>query len=698
MIREIINFTKEVEDEVGDGNLELKEGFHAVIELDQNGNLKDYFSFMKRKGETIKDEQLTTLKNIESLSKIEKFSETLGNNKGIKDKKIFSNNFFTLYFKLFFSSNAEDKELLKKINKSFSEYKNESSNVNIIDFTLIREKFLTIFSQNINDSTIEIKDYFDKIKREYYPAEKIIGEKLNKKNYLKTLKTLLKNDKNLQRNLSLRKELSKIKLFCINNLKDILLNDENFYRKLILKDNKSKKELTTDLLDTEIRINFSLDFHKIKEASERYINDKLPLQNSYNEPYDGKTYSLPAFFNAVADKKPFLKHRTASFQMNGRYPLDDLKALMLFQNFKREKILPNPLPIFIDKRELNNNVIRILKKENTLKYSEIIKKIFEEYNEDLGNYYLLFFLGGEIKDFDFISSFRYNTNFEIKNIFSVYESKDNLKKDRIIKNIFQFELDIIQIIFNNSLVQISKKQEISLKYFDDIKKDYCDNNSAIIYQIILKYRKAIYDFIYKSKTQAITGTMFYDMMSSSILNDIQKDKRDESKRDRTFDIREKLNIWFSLNHHFDKENKNFGGIENMPSRITENLEKIKKVATIENEHLETDEEFAFSSGQLIYHLLTKNESSGRTHALLEPFLQKHDPNLFKMAIANTFEKYKHAFTLYPNKYEFDKIISEVMSYETEEKNMKNLLPFLLAGYFAKSVFTKEQKTNQGEFK
>jgi CRISPR-associated protein Csh1 len=689
MIREIIEFTKEVESEIGEDDNQLEEGFHAVIELDEQGNLKDYFSYVHRKGLVLYPDYEAKLNEI---AKVEKISKSLGNNKGINDKKIFSNNFYTLYFKLFFTTNETDKNLIKKIKSDFVNYKHDLNEVTISNFILIEDKFNKIFPKDMKESKIEIRDYFEKIKKEYYSAEKILTIKLGKKGYLKYLKeAFLKNDY-LKKQITLRKELKRIKMYCLNKLKNQLLGDNNFFQKLIIKENKSRKqELSSDLLDTEIRITFSLDYLSIKEAAGNYINHKLPLKDIYNIPYEGQMYSIPDFFNGVNDKKPFLKHKTASFQMNSRYTLDDLKYLFSFEIFQREKKFPNPIPIFIDKKEiLNKEMVQIFRKDGKLKFSEVIKQLFKEHKEDIGNYYLLFILGGEIKDFDFVSRFRYETDFEVKNIFEVYESKDKLKKNRKITDIFEFERDIIQKIFNNSLVQISKKQEISMKYFEEIKKEYCDDNSSIIYQNVLKYRKAIYDFIYKSKTQSITGIMFYDIMISGILNDITKDKRDANKRDRTFDIREKLNIWFSLNQHFDKENKNFGGIEDMPSRITEQLEKIKRVANDENAHIETDEEFAFSSGQLIYWLLSKNESSNKTHALLEPFLQKHDPKLFIGAIATTFERYKHAFPLYPSKYPFDIIMSEVMSYETEEKNIKNLLPFILAGYFAKSIFSKEQ--------
>lgn len=132
----------------------------------------------------------------------------------------------------------------------------------------------------------------------------------------------------------------------------------------------------------------------------------------------------------------------------------------------------------------------------------------------------------------------------------------------------------------------------------------------------------------------------------------------------------------------------------MANRTNEILLQLKELTEAENDsHIKDgdDEAFAFAAGQIIWKLLIQSQASNRTHALLEPFLQKVDVSQFKLAIARTFEMYKHEFTLYPKKYGFDKIMSEVMGYEPNETNMKKLLPFILAGYFAKSVFSKEQE-------
>jgi CRISPR-associated protein Csh1 len=220
-------------------------------------------------------------------------------------------------------------------------------------------------------------------------------------------------------------------------------------------------------------------------------------------------------------------------------------------------------------------------------------------------------------------------------------------------------------------------------YFDDdlkIAPKY--GLTDAIYNLLNKFRRSWYDFVYKSMHHEITMIMINEMFTDSIIDDLRHDE--EMKK--TFQIRKKISFWFGLQPFFDNQFKQ----NNMANKTQELQTKLRTVAQTESLHIENDDEFSFAAGQIIWKLLIQSESANRTHALLEPFLQKTDPNLFKHAIANTFNLYKYKFTLYPSKYEFDKLFSEVMGYDPTIVNMKEHLPLILAGYFSESVFNKEK--------
>ena len=433
----------------------------------------------------------------------------------------------------------------------------------------------------------------------------------------------------------------------------------------------------------------NLTIEDFKIPYQTYLAHNVFNKADYNIVYQDIIYGISDSLSTFNDKKRFLQHQSASFRYNYRLHGKDAQLVWKFYQLSQNKQLPNPLPIFVDKNEadLNADVVKLFNHDGVVGYSEIIRSLLNLRRTNLQNFYLLFIQKGQIVDFDFVPVFKYTlkdkeeNDFIVKELFGaepepvIYFNSDK-------HNVFDFQLMIVNYIFNNQLIQKTKAGTLWLKYFEDIeiKPDY--GLTDTIYNLIYKYRKAWYDFIYKSKQQQITITMINEMFKDSIVDDLRHDE--ELKK--TTQIRKKLSLWFGLQPLFDN---NFNKKNNMVNKTIELQTKIREIAQNESLHISNDDEFAFAAGQIIWKLLIQSESANRSHALLEPFLQKTEPILFKQAIANTFNMYKYKFVLYPNKYEFDKLFSEVMGYEPDIKNMKEHLPMILAGYFSESVFKKQ---------
>jgi CRISPR-associated protein Csh1 len=463
-----------------------------------------------------------------------------------------------------------------------------------------------------------------------------------------------------------RKWFDSFKLFCIENLISFLKSCSEYQ--------SAKGDLSVNIFLKEPSIE---DYSQVYES---YLQMSVFNKDEYNKSLGDKVYGISDSLSSFSDKKMFWKHKTAPFEYNFRIAGNEAKAVWQFFNLK-SRILPNPFPIFIDKKELNEKVIEIFHEDTKLNYSQILRQIFTDNPRDLYNYYLLFFRGREIADMDYVSAFRYVIeDIKIAEPFKLGGRQEAVK----IENIFHFEKEIANRIFNGQLIQ-DTKNGLRLKYFEDIEYNpkYLTANT---YNQLLRYRKAFYDYIYKSQQQAITKIMFDDIMIKGILDDIHLDVYKDNQHTKGYVIKEKLNIWFSLFNYFtDTQNQNQVDMINQTELLLNRLKQIAKGGS--DERIRTNEEFAFGSGQIIWFLLNKSEASNKTHALLEPFLQKTDANLFKAAIAHTLRTYMHAITSYPNKYEFDKIMGEVMGFSTD-KNIKDLLPFILAGYFSESLFKK----------
>lgn len=420
---------------------------------------------------------------------------------------------------------------------------------------------------------------------------------------------------------------------------------------------------------------------------QKYLGLNVFNKAEYNTKYNDITYGISDSLSSFNGKKMFLQHQSASFRYNFRINGEDAQLIWKFYQLQQNKQLPNPLPIFVDKEEanLNSDVVKLFNEEGKAGYSEIISSLLNRRRTNLQNFYLLFIQKGQIIDLDFVPTFEYilkdkeNNDFQIEDLFG-HETSSYFDSSK--DNVFDFQINVVNFIFNRQLIQQTKAGSLWIKYFDDleIKPDFGLTDS--IYNLLNKFRRSWYDFVYKSMHNEITMTMINEMFIDSIVDDLRHDE--EMKK--TFQIRKKISLWFGLQPLFDNQFKQ----NNMANKTQELQMKLRTVAQTESLHIENDDEFAFAAGQIIWKLLIQSESANRTHALLEPFLQKTDPVLFKQAIANTFNLYKYKFTLYPSKYEFDKLFSEVMGYIPDITNMKEHLPLILAGYFSESVFNKEK--------
>lgn len=633
MIQEIINFVKDLEAdyrEVFDLNKKPLPGLHFWVELDEEGNWKnnqpkegvDYVIYDGK--EDLNEKHILA-------SKYENLGRRLGNNMNKvldKKKQIFSCSPFVVSFKLKSYTNDKLEGLA------------EQKIINLLDFYFNNSQGVCI--DNKNEKIIEKSNSF----------KQILPEILN---FVKTLK---------QKNEDSKEEEVKV----LESLK------EDFYLNFYLR-------------------NVSLTEYEL--AQENYLQQKLFNVNDFNSDKEitSETWGVSDFLNGTGakfTKKTFLQHKTGSFHKGvaGRIQAKDSLYLNKFDLLQNNRVLPNPLPLFIDKNEFNNNkeIVSVFNNEGerNFTYPQLLKAIYNKNeNRILGNYYLLNMSRGIVNDFDFVSNFQYKIEgFDIKNILQ-FSRKKELVKTIPIHTIFGFENTVVAKIFNNSLVKV-KDDKISYNYFNDIDPNYVSGGELMV-NTIMRFRKAFYDYIYKSQRQTITSIMFDEIMLTSIFCDLRQDENKDGYHTKENEIKEKLNIWFSLYNRFSNQSKNR---EDMANTFKTLLERVENIANNDSELLDENNvgEFLFAAGQVIYFLLSKSKTSNPTHALLEPFLQKSNAVQLQNAIANSINMYKHEISFYKDR--FERLAGQVLAFDTNE-NLKNYQRYLLAGYFAPAVMYKK---------
>lgn len=653
MIREIINFTNGLLSDIPDimqWNIQPDKGLHVFIDIDETGNWANQnlqqgidYDYYDGKNQNIKlwNDCIRYQEATEyiTMNKVSKFD---------KKKKIHSCSPFAVAFNFNFNDNEKSELGIKIFKKSDKPSKEELKSNN----ALIRAQRRIVIEERL-------KDYQSNSLSIYGIKEKD-GDLFSNQSFI----------------------YGKQIMGFFNNLHKILNAVELIAEYSLL--------IGKDYLHLYVR---TIPIDVQEELHNRYVKQEIFSGEVMLKEHFGSV----GFFTAYNQKKPFLRHRT-SFLKDGvcqRFSEEDAITLYTFEKLLRRKpqCLPNPLPIMIDGREWNKRVIKLFNESgDTLSFRDLLKQLFAKYNmKSLPNYYLLNLSktksGIVINDFDFVPLFRYYLDGDIvvsnvTNSSSLQDKSFERERDISIKTIFDFERVAVREVFNNSLVKIKEDKYVT-NYFGEIDSNYVIGGT-LMSNLMQKYRKAIYAYIYKSDTNAINASMFDDIMYQSILSNIKLDTFENKRFEWNNSIKKKINIWFSLYKMFNQNDKR----ENMVTKINELKNEISRVTKGETDLL-SPESFAFGAGQLVSYLMDRSVSTNKTYAMLEPYLQKGKSRLLQDAIAQTVTVYKHDINqIYKGRFEF--LASQVLTYGGDI-DMKPLLKYFLAGCFSPCIIYEKTK-------
>lgn len=653
MIREIINFTNGLLSDIPDimqWNIQPDKGLHVFIDIDETGNWANQnlqqgidYDYYDGKNQDIKlwNDCIRYQEATEyiTMNKVSKFD---------KKKKIHSCSPFAVAFNFNFNDKEKSELGIKIFKKSDKPSKEELKSNN----ALIRAQRRIVIEERL-------KDYQSNSLSIYGIKEKD-GDLFSNQPFI----------------------YGKQIMGFFNNLHKILNAVEL----------KAEYSLLTgkDYLHLYLR---TIPIDVQEELHNRYVKQEIFSGEVMSKEHFGSV----GFFTAYNQKKPFLRHRT-SFLKDGvsqRFSEEDAITLYTFEKLLRRKpqCLPNPLPIMIDGREWNKRVIKLFNESgDTLSFRDLLKQLFAKYNmKSLPNYYLLNLSktvsGIVINDFDFVPLFRYYLDGDIvvsnvTNSSSLQDKSFEREREISIKTIFDFERVAVREVFNNSLVKIKEDKYVT-NYFGEIDSNYVIGGT-LMSNLMQKYRKAIYAYIYKSDTNAINASMFDDIMYQSVLSNIKQDTFENKRFEWNNSIKKKINIWFSLYKMFNQNDKR----EYMVTKINELKNEISRVTKGETDLL-SPESFAFGAGQLVSYLMDRSVSTNKTYAMLEPYLQKGKSRLLQDAIAQIVTVYKHDINqIYKGRFEF--LASQVLTYGGDI-DMKPLLKYFLAGCFSPCIIYEKTK-------
>jgi CRISPR-associated protein Csh1 len=524
-----------------------------------------------------------------------------------------------------------------------------------------------------------------------------------------------------------KNEIVELQKFMVGNLEKFLLSEKQFGEILKKKYDSQKKDKKTVSIDVRIYIDVGLE--KVKSFYESFVKKRAFLDTKAAGLYKGKCsicectsdeLSLPYVLNTLGTK---------TFEMKPTMPLNITNAICKTCTLQLHKFkvmtdnnqLTKPFPLFIDNKSLFGQQVAILNdNEKKKKYKEIIKAVWNTNPKDLRNFYLLNYFSTpdngwklQVKDIDYIENFEYMTPFKIINFTELHNS---FKLNDFYENelsVFQFEKIINELVFENKLQYnyFSDYKDIEITYL----KIGSKNSNSLIKNYLIKYRQNLYDFIYKSYQTSLIDIEFREMLLDIIKDNIKHD--DNNKEGYSIyenEIKEKLNLLFSIKHHFknggekmeqgefirlkEKMNSSLGFLQDKKNEKGELVLKDdgkSKKEFVGIDHIENDDKmFAFLCGQMARFLIgkKKGKDENKNHSDFSAFTDWQTSKLLKEYIYEVHRKYAHELKFYKR---YDNAMSIIQTYK-DNLNIDDVMEYLVAGYFAKNQILNQTQENENE--
>lgn len=396
-----------------------------------------------------------------------------------------------------------------------------------------------------------------------------------------------------------------------------------------------------------------------KEVYKKYLEHTIFLKREKDFikkgicPICGKKdveVGVPDTFNNANTKKPFIKHINTPFFFNVRICVECAIYLFRFKDNFMKRFKINPFPVFIDET-LRKAEAKLFKETGEkLTFREIMRGLKQKnmFKGDLVNDFYLFIQLGSGKNSD--------DNIWIDYVPSYYMGNPSEGKD-----IFDIEDIINNNFFDNKL---------KYNYFNPRSKGLSQELGYRIH----RYGEIIFNLVYRGDKVEFTDNVLFSLYLDTVKEKLRSGEnfiRVENK------LKEITDSYFYLEKYFFKGGK----------RV--NIED--KSACL---NISSDENFAYLAGQIVYYILSQSKSSGRTHSLIEPFINLKDWDIFKQRIIEIFEKYKHSISF--DYREFNKCLSSVLQYSPKEREFSKLKVYFIAGYLDSNIFYNRREEAKNE--
>lgn len=436
-------------------------------------------------------------------------------------------------------------------------------------------------------------------------------------------------------------EIGKPDLAMIERHKDWIKN--NIFS--IVQDNHLKDD------KSYLKIYFDANKEVYQRENRRYVIPNVYNTTDYNVPVEDKIFGLPNDNMGLNAKKPYLENKTRKNTMPYLISTEEVAVQKKFFDYLYNQACLGKNNIYLNEEDgiiaLSNN--------------ESLKQSFR-------GYYLRIQKGKELEihDFDEITGFEAEIEpIELKQYIPVPEKNaTDLVYEKVKK------LEDVKILINSVFL----KKFLITNFFTDAKDIRL--NDTKVKEELLRCRTGYFNWFFKGESVAVRSFFAESslvLIKNSILN------RHIPKAIEQFNVRESI-----LNY--------FEGGERMEQTYEEIFERLSEMINSDTRStIEDDAMYYYAAGQIAQFLLSLNQSSKPTPALVNPVINARTAQQLQVVLERLYKKYNYAIK-YPQR--ISRLYSMFLLHIPENKKTDSQM--LIAGYLDRSLVYEKKNKNEGE--
>lgn len=396
-----------------------------------------------------------------------------------------------------------------------------------------------------------------------------------------------------------------------------------------------------------LKIFFEQDEALYIKEEQRYVMTKIFNKNDYNFEIEEKVLGLPNDNLGLNSKKPYMENKTRRVTVSYLITPEEAVLQRKFFDYLMNKANAGETDLYFD----------------TTKKKITAQKKGEMFSSDFTGYFLQVQKGKEVEIHhqDTIVDYKYHLikPFRYQNVLGLEDKEERYKDYR---NKKELQSVINEVLFSSWLVGNYFTQEDKLSVDGELKRN------------LVWSREAIFAWLYKGldrNMDRVLHKVCMNMVKNSVRNGF------------TMKMGQQFNLMCSLEEYF----KGGCGMAEKYADIQNKLrDKINQSGDCE---IETDEEYFYAVGQLVFYFISLSKAKEKMHSLANPFLTATDNTVIRKRLQQYFMKYNYQLKF--NGYKFNRMYRMVDAYILKNKVQQE---YLFGGYIGNNLIYESNKNKE----